>query len=320
MTPKWMIAAERASPVSLPGEGKGKRRRSFLERTLLEITSVLQEAVFSEAYASAQGLLQGLDPRVKLGLLLLFLIVASLVYSIPVLVSIYLFTLLLARLSRIGLSFFIKRVWFFIPIFAGMIALPAIFNVITPGEVWVPLFHLPRAYTWGPYHVPEVVGISRQGVMGALVFVCRVAASVSLVVLVTLSTRWDYLLKALRAVRIPQVFVLTLGMAYRYIQLLARLVQELYWGKKSRTLRFSKVRTEQEWIASRLATLLRKSVQLSQQVQGAMRSRGFDGEARAVQTFQVRARDYVAIVVSLMLGGLLMWWDRYLWVMRIALL
>jgi len=280
-----------------------------LEKTLLEITSVLQEAVFSEAYASAPGLLQGLDPRIKLVALLLFLVVASLVHSIPALAGIYLFTLLLARLSRIGLPFFIKRVWFFIPIFAGIIAAPAIFNVITPGEVWLPLFHLPRTYSWGPYHIPEVVGISRQGVMGALVFVSRVAASVSLVVLVTLSTRWDHLLKSLRVVKIPQVFVLTLGMTYRYIQLLARLVQDMYWGKKSRTLRLSRVRTEQGWIASRMATLFRKSFQLSQQVHGAMRSRGFDGEARTLETFQVRARDYLAILICLLLGGFLIWVD-----------
>jgi cobalt/nickel transport system permease protein len=317
LTPKWMISAEPAAvdqPLQLPlhSGNKGLRKRSFLEKTLVELTSVLQESVFSEAYASLPGLLQGLDPRVKFAALLFFLVVASLVHSIPVLVGIYLLTLVLAQLSRIGLPFFIKRVWLFIPIFAGIIALPAIFNVITPGEVWVPIFHLPRAYSWGPYHIPQVVGISRQGTMGALVFLCRVAASVSLVVLVTLSTRWDHLLKALRVVRIPQIFVLTLGMTYRYIQLLARLVQEMYWAKKSRTLKFSKIRAEQGWIASRMATLFRKSFQLSQQVHGAMRSRGFDGEARTLQTFQIRARDYVAILTSVFLGSLLLWWDRFL--------
>jgi len=312
MTPKWMISTEQAGLVSLPAEEKGGRRRSFLEKTLVEITSMLQESVFSETRASLPGLLQGLDPRVKFATLLFFLIVASLVHSIPVLVGIYLFTLLLAQLSKIGLPFFIKRVWLFIPIFAGIIALPAIFNVITPGEIWIPLLHLPRAYSWGPYHIPQVVGISRQGAMGALIFVCRVAASVSLVVLVTLSTRWDHLLRALRVVRVPHVFVLTLGMTYRYIQLLSRLIQDMYWAKKSRTLRFSKIRTEQGWIASRMATLFRKSFQLSHQVHGAMRSRGFDGEARTLQTFQLRARDYLAILTSLLLGALLIWWDRWL--------
>jgi cobalt/nickel transport system permease protein len=272
----------------------------------------MQESVFSEAYASAPGLLQALDPRVKFATLILFLIVTSLVRSIPVLVSIYLFSLLLAQLSHIGLPFFIKRVWLFIPLFAGIIALPAIFNVITPGEVWVPLIHLSRAYSWGPYHIPEVIGISRPGVMGALVFVCRVAASVSLVVLVTLTTRWDRLMKALRVVRIPQVFVLTLGMTYRYILLLVKLVQEMYWAKKSRTLRFSGVKAEQGWIASRMGALFRKSFQLSQEVHGAMRSRGFDGEAKILDTFQIRARDYAWIFASVLLFGLLFWLDRYL--------
>jgi cobalt/nickel transport system permease protein len=283
-----------------------------LEKTLCEIASVLQESVFSEAFATAPGLLQGLDPRVKFAALLLFLVVASLVHSIPVLLAIYLLTLLLAWLSCIGLPFFIKRVWLFIPLFAGIMAIPALFNVITPGEAWVPLFRLPRAYSWGPYHIPQVVGISREGAMGATVFVCRVAASVSLVVLVTLSTPWTYLLKALRVIRVPQIFVLTLGMTYRYILLLVKLVQEMYWAKRSRTIRFSQIRAEQGWIASRMGALFRKSFQLSQEIHGAMCSRGFDGEIRTLQTFKMRARDGIAIVCSAIISILLFWWDRWL--------
>ena len=312
MTPKWMIVKDQPQLVLPLLTGKGKRHRSFLEKTLWGIASMLQESVFSETYASAPGLLQGLDPRVKFATLLLFLIVTSLVHSIPGLVGIYLFTLLLANLSHIGLPFFIKRVWLFIPLFAGVMALPALFNVITPGEAWIPLLHLPRAYSWGPYHIPAVVGISREGALGALVFVSRVAASVSLVVLVTLSTRWASLLKALRVVRVPQVFVLTLGMTYRYILLLVKLVQEMYWAKRSRTLAFSRIKAEQGWIASRMGSLFAKSFQLSQQVHGAMRSRGFDGEARVLETFQVRVRDYLWAFTSLLLSGLLLWWDRCL--------
>jgi len=139
-----------------------------------------------------------------------------------------------------------------------------------------------------------------------------VAASVSLVVLVTLTTRWDRLMKALRVVRIPQVFVLTLGMTYRYILLLVKLVQEMYWAKKSRTLRFSGVKAEQGWIASRMGALFRRSLQMSQEVHGAMRSRGFDGEAKILDTFQIRLRDYAWIFTSVLLFGLLFWLDRYL--------
>jgi len=312
LTPKWMIFEDQAGDLPLPAQGGKRGKRSFLEKTLWQLAAVMQESVFSEAYASLPGLLQGLDPRVKFATLVLFLVITSLVHSIPVLIGIYLFTLLLAKLSHIGLPFFIKRVWLFIPLFAGIIALPAIFNVITPGEVWIPVLHLPRAYSWGPYHIPEVIGISRPGVMGASVFVCRVAASVSLVILVTLSTRWDRLLKALRVVRVPQVFVLTLGMTYRYILVLVKLVQEMYWAKKSRTLRFSGVKAEQGWIASRMATLFRKSLQMSQEVYGAMRSRGFDGEAKILDTFRIRARDYAWIFASLLLAGFFLWWDHYL--------
>ena len=61
-----------------------------------------------------------------------------------------------------------------------------------------------------------------------------------------------------------------------------------------------------------MGTLFRKSFQLSQEVHGAMRSRGFDGEAKILDTFQIRARDYAWIFASLVLAGLLLWWDRHL--------
>ena len=54
-----------------------------------------------------------------------------------------------------------KRVWLFIPIFTGIIVLPATLNVITPGEVVVPL--------------PFGLGLTRQGLTAAAIITIRVA-------------------------------------------------------------------------------------------------------------------------------------------------
>ena len=42
------------------------------------------------------------------------------------------------RGSQLSLSFFVKRVWLFIPIFTGIVVLPATFNFVTPGTIVVP--------------------------------------------------------------------------------------------------------------------------------------------------------------------------------------
>ena len=42
--------------------------------------------------------------------------------------------------SALPLGFFVKRVWLFIPIFTGIIVIPAMFSFITPGTIVLPLW------------------------------------------------------------------------------------------------------------------------------------------------------------------------------------
>jgi len=63
------------------------------------------------------------------------LIATGLVRHIPVLLGLYALTLVLAAASRIGLGWFAKRVWFFIPLFSGVIVAPAMFSFITRGRL-----------------------------------------------------------------------------------------------------------------------------------------------------------------------------------------
>ena len=67
------------------------------------------------------------------------LIAVGLVHHVAVLVAAYVGTLVLAAASRLPIGFFVKRVWLFIPIFTGIVVLPATLNVVTPGEIVVPL-------------------------------------------------------------------------------------------------------------------------------------------------------------------------------------
>ena len=123
--------------------------------------------------------------------------------------------------SRIPFDFFVKRVWLGIPLFAGIVVIPAIFFVPGPR-----LFEL----TLGPI----IIAPSIPGILGAILFVARVGVSVSLAVLLVLTTPWADLLKSLRALRVPQVFVLILSMTYRYIFLFLHTVNGIFLARKSR--------------------------------------------------------------------------------------
>ncbi|HYT38648.1 MAG TPA: cobalt transporter CbiM, partial [Acidimicrobiia bacterium] len=173
-TPAWLLDAE----VGLcPCGCIGRRRRgSFVEKTLDGGAGLLRQAMFSDDMAARPGLLQRLDPRVKLASLLGLLVTAAVVRNIPVLVAMYVATVALATASGLSPGFFVKRVWLFIPVFTGIIVLPATFSFVTHGHIVVPLG------SWFGHRV----GLTSQGLHSAALMVIRVATSISLVVLLTL--------------------------------------------------------------------------------------------------------------------------------------
>lgn len=311
MLPSWleMNGGWRYEPGP---EAKGKKLRlHFLDRTLKALTGLLEEFILSDVYAHRHGFLQSLDARSKLLGILLLIVSVSLVHSVFLLFILYASTLVLASLSRIEAPFFIKRIWLVLPFFVGIIALPATLNVFTPGDpVWI-LYAGGRELQVGPYHIPAEIALTRQGIFSALLLVGRVATSMSLALLLVLTTPWPALLKALRLVGIPQIYVQTLGMTLRYLVVLSKTVEEMILAKKSRMIRSKRTATEQSWVAGRVGALFRRSIQLSGEVHLAMVARGYQGEVKILGGFQLRKRDFFWLGFCILLAGLFIYWGRF---------
>jgi cobalt/nickel transport system permease protein len=285
-------------------------RAKFLDKTLLAVANVAERSLFSEIYARRRGFLQMLDVRIKLLTFLYLLVIISFLHLPRTLWLLYGFSLLLAAVSGVSVVFFLKRVWLFVPLFTAAIVLPSLLNIVTPGDpVWV-LVKLGRTYSWGPYVVPAEIAVTRQGLWGGIVFVSRVAASVSFAVLFTLTTRWAEVFSGLRSLFVPRAFVATLGMTYRYLFVFLRLIQDMYRARKSRTIRPLSSAVERNWIASRIGVTFKKSVDMSEDIYKAMLSRGFHGEFRSLGRFHATAADYVWLVTVLLFGGILILFER----------
>jgi cobalt ECF transporter T component CbiQ len=202
----------------------------------------------------------------------------------------YAATVVLASASALPVSFFIKRVWLFVPIFTGIVVLPATLSVVTPGDIVLTLWH------WNG----DPQGFTQQGLVAAGRVVARVAVSISLVVLLTLTTPWIRLLAALRSLGVPRIFILIIGMAYRYIFLLLTSVTDMYQARQARTPGTPKHdRSARAFLGASVGALLGKASQLSEEVHQAMTARGFRGEAKTLEIHQPRAIDayYVFAVV-----------------------
>ena len=283
-TPDWLLAPE----VGLcPCGCIGRRsKRGFVARTIAGGTEVLRQALRADDVARADGLLQRLDPRVKVVTTLGLLVSASFVHHLPVLLGLYAATLVLAASSAIPVGFFVRRVWLFIPLFTGVIVLPATLDVITPGHVVVPLG------SW----FGHPVGLTAQGLEGAGLIVSRVAVSISLVVLLTLTTAWTRLLASLRSIGVPKVFVLVLGMTYRYVFVLLDVVTDQFTARQARTVKVDRDgRTGRAFVAASAGALFAQAHDLSGEVHAAMVSRGWTGDARTLRAPRPTLADAVWI-------------------------
>jgi cobalt/nickel transport system permease protein len=271
-------------------------RIGWLEQTVGGITSNIEHAVFTERHARSAGWLQRRDPRAKMIGALIAILAASLTTSVAGLAILYAATLAAARASRVPFGFFVKRVWLGIPLFAGIVVIPAIFFV--PGA---------RAFDLaaGPVHLAP----SWNGLAGALLFVSRVGVSVSLAVLLVLTTPWSDVLKSLRSLRVPQVFILVLSMTYRYIFLFLHTANGILLARKSRVVGRATGAEHRRWITGTMGNLMSRAFKMSNDVYAAMLARGFTGEARTYSTYRMRPADWLglaavaAVVAASLIAG-----------------
>ena len=248
--------------------------RSYLERNLAHFAHVLEETVFAETVANRTGWLQQMDPRVKVAGFLLLVIDSALSHSITTVAAIYFVSLILAIGSHAFSLSFVRRVWIFMPLYTGIIAIPAVF--LTPGNEYLSV---------GPLTVTE------QGLRTAAFLILRVATSVSYTFLLVLTTSWPRLLKALRVLGVPRIIIFLLSMTYRYIYVLLHTANSLFLARKSRNVGRELWRSTTDWIGSLLSSLLGKSYHLSNEVYLAMISRGYRGEPVIWNDFRMRGTD-----------------------------
>lgn len=272
-----------------------RRRSNFIERTLAGFARRMQRALDAEELARGGGLLQGLDPRVKVAGLALLLIDSALARNPQTIAGILVTAVVLALLSRVPLRTFVLRVWLSAFVFTSFVAAPALF--LTPGRAvfQLPLFH------WT---------ITAQGLHGALFLLLRVETAVTLSLLLILTTLWTHVLKALSVLGVPVVFIVILGMTHRYIFLMLQTARDMFESRQSRTVGELDGRERRRLAAASVGVLLTKSFHLSGEVYLAMQSRGFRGEVHTLDDFQMRPRDWAALCLFVLAVIIAFWTGR----------
>jgi len=266
-----------------------KKIDPFIERTIVSALSFLKDSLFCGHFASKKGFLQARDPRIKTVSLLLVIISVLFARRIDFVLSIYALCLLLVKLCGIDLKFFLRRTWFFMPVFSLIIALPAVFNAFTPGHP------LAQFRIFGAFLV-----VTREGINIASLFFIRVLTCVSWIVLLGLTTGHTALLKVMRVFKIPDIYVMIIGMSYRYIYLLIETVQNTYTAIKSRVGYVASIKKGQRMAASSIAGIWQRSYALHNDIYLAMLSRGYACEPVISDDFSSNAGDWYCLSLAVL--------------------
>lgn len=287
--PEWLVTTPLHDP---PPDGKSRRTTSFVEKSMVEMAESAQLVIFGERWARENGLLQRLDPRAKAAALIGLAVIAGWLHAWVGLAIFCAVAMALAGASRLPLGGYLKRVWLTVPVFVGIVALPATLNIVTRG---LPVLVICRT----PY-----LAVTREGLGVAGMLVARAGVALSFALLLTMTTRWHELLRALRALGVPKVFVLVLSITYRYIELLLRSAAEMLVARRSRTVGRGTNREGRRYVGHAFGALFGRSLRLADDVNAAMSSRGFSGDVRTAVAPRLKSPDWMLVSGMVLLAVL----------------
>ncbi len=136
------------------------------------------------------------------------------------------------------------------------------------------------------------------------VLLLRSTLCLLILIILTNSTRFVELLRALRKLGFPSILVVNLSFLYRYFFVLTEEIMRMRQARDCRRVGRASARTELKTLGSMLGTLMIRSFERSDQMYHAMLSRGFTGEFPVADPRKFSWRDLAFIaVVALFVGG-----------------
>lgn len=263
------------------------QKESEGRNVLKDFFKTFQEIIYVERFSTSAGVLQRIDPRVKLLCITAFILSAIVVRTIFSLIVLLIVTFALCLLSRIPLGFFFKRTTVFIPIFAGIIALPLPF--ITPGTslAIVGLNGL-------------TVEITKEGVTRAVQFTLRVWVCIASMILMVLTTRFSKLMQTMANLRLPQVLVTMTTVTYRFIFLFINEAYRMALARESRIVAGQRWREHVKSLGNMVATLFIRAHERGERVYLAMIARGYTGTIGSLGRTKCVRGDWVFAGASLL--------------------
>jgi cobalt/nickel transport system permease protein len=298
MVPKWLIKNEDLTVGCSCNRIPIRKNGSFLDKTVDHINQFLAGQARLNQLANQNGLLQSLNPRLKLVIFLGLVVALSFTTkTVPLFVA-YLAMAVLASYSKLNVWKLLRRVFLLGVLFSFFLVLPAAFNFFTPGPIFLSLLRLKASYHIGPLTLPNHIYISQTGIRLVIIFFLRSLDILTASSILVATTSARQLIDSLSSLKMLSFLATVLLLTYRYLFLLVRIVQDLHLARKSRTIKQQDYKEERFWVNGRIAWLLRRSINLSDQVAQAMTARGWQGQVKRLPASKLTVRDWQVLIVA----------------------
>jgi cobalt/nickel transport system permease protein len=232
---------------------------------------------------------QRLDPRWKLAGVVTAAVSITLLQAVATSASALFAALLFVACARLPMGWYLRRLGLAMVMFAILL-------------IWLPLDVVDGRL------VLSWAGVERLGVLTA-----KLAAMLSLILVLVGTTPPHLLFKAAGDLHVPRLLVVVLLLTYRYVFLLREEFGRLRIALRVRGFRNRANLHSYRTIGKVAGTLLVRSHERSERVGQAMQARGFDGRFRSLQEFSTHGVDIAFFGLAVVSAAALLCWD---WLLR----
>jgi cobalt/nickel transport system permease protein len=275
---------------------------SFLDKTILNSANTARSIYIQAENGANESFIQKINPGVKLISLIYLAVVISIVSDIKSQVLIFVFIFSLYIISGLKVFMVYRKIFILAFIFGFLVVFPASLNVITPGKIVFNLFSFDKSSQFWIYTIPENIGFTENGIQVVLLVFMRVLNSVSFALLIVFTTPFPSFIKSLKIIGVPDTFLMIISLAYKYIFILSRTIEETYIAMKSRLSGNIKNRSLRKLISGRIFYVFKKSMIIYENTYYAMVSRGYNGKVKLYTEHPFTFMDFICLSIIVAAG------------------
>jgi cobalt/nickel transport system permease protein len=297
--PSFLLTQDK-EPIDI---AKVKRAKlSFLDKTIISSAKAAKFIYQQAENATKINFIYKIDPRVKLFSLIYLIVIMNVVNNLTAQLVATAFIFLLYILARFKILQVYRKIFFLAFFFGFLVVFPASLNIITPGKIVFNIFTFKKPLQLWIYYIPQNIGFTVTGFHVVALLFLRVLNSISFSMFIVFTTSFPALLKSFKIIRIPDTLLMIISLAYKYIFILCRTIEETYFALKSRLFGDIQSTTIRNLISGRIFFIFKKSMIIYENTYYAMVSRGYRGKIMLHSQKHFTFTDFAALLMMVGFG------------------